>query len=168
VEAANYYLVKGEAVLMQDAKRCKHGDRAAWLCLMLYEPKGKDPLRYPSWGGMNIPYKTMPSSDWPILPLVKAGSSYFVMGEPNGGYIGPIPETVEHYIAYCKKAGRFRKKLLPVPSSEDAEKDLAELLRSPKWKAIKWSDLGGGNGYILWERPMVDGLKSQIPKKVRK
>jgi hypothetical protein len=163
VEAANHYIVKGEASLIHDIKSCKYRRRAAWLCLMLYEPKGKDPLGYPSWGDLGIPYKTMPLDEWPIIPLVKAGSSYFVMAEPNT-YLGANPESVEHYIDSCKKAGRFRKKLLAVPSPEVAEKDLAELLRSPKWKAIKWSDLTGGTGYILSERRMVDGLKAQIPK----
>jgi hypothetical protein len=163
VEAANYYIAKGEGRLIDDSKNCKHSQRVAWLCRIIYESKSNDPLRGAAWGAYSIPYKTMPSKDWPLLPLVKAGNSYFVMGVP-ANYIGAIPESVQDYISYCKGSGTFRKNALPVPSSEDAERDLTELLRSRMWKAMKWSDLGGGNGYVLQEFYTIDGLKKQIPR----
>ncbi len=54
-----------------------------------------------------------------------------------------IPETINHYMEYCKENGAFRKTPVVVPTREQAMKDTAQLRQSSAWKAIQWLNRDG-------------------------
>jgi hypothetical protein len=156
-EAVNHYVTIGETAtiveLQQLAAQEKSGgdffsshgfslgERIAWVCRILYEPRGHSPLRAPKFGVLSIPERTMPIEKWPLYPVALTGSTYVVLNQsytPNGR-----PEDVEHYLAYCKNNGVFRKSLVGVPTREQAMEDAAALRQSEPWKAIKWQDDDG-------------------------
>ncbi|MEJ0090226.1 MAG: hypothetical protein WDM80_10830 [Limisphaerales bacterium] len=83
----------------------------------------------------------MPAEKWPLYPLALSGSTYVVLNERYTRK--STPETLKHYMEYCKANGAFRKAPVPVPTREQALADTEQLRQSALWKNIKWVDNGG-------------------------
>ncbi len=134
-------------------------ERIGWVCRILYEPRGKSPLRAPEFGELPLPEKSMPLEQWPIYPLASSGTTYFVLKQgytPDG-----TPEKLTHYLAYCKNKGVFRKIPLIIPTQEMAEQDAANLRLSAPWLAIQWQT-DDGNSFPMGEQLTWSFIKNQI------
>jgi hypothetical protein len=112
--------------------------RVAWVCRVLFMPKGNEPLRAPFYGGLNLPYLTMPEKSWPLSPVVASGSSYFVLAESY--MLAGKAEPPLRYIEYCRANGVFRTQAIPVPTRAEAQADALALRNSSVWKVLKWTD----------------------------
>lgn len=142
--------------------------RIAWICRVLFEPRGSKPLRGPLYGSPGVPYLSMPEEDWPLLPVAKQGLSYFVLSR---GYFlaSGAPEEPERYIEYCTSHGTFRKSPVPVPTRAQAIRDALMLQDTPRWSAIKWKDAGHNWSYTYSKaatREFVEGQADRIPGKL--
>lgn len=132
-------------------------ERIAWIFRILYEPKPGIPmlvpktgvlvpgvvvpLRAPEFGSLDIPEGSMPAEKWPLYPVALSGSTYVVLKERYTAK--GVPETINHYMEYCKDNGVFRTTPVPVPTREQALKDTKQLRQSTAWKSIAWVDNGG-------------------------
>jgi hypothetical protein len=125
-------------------------ERVGWMCRVLFEPKAKTPLRPPMFGGLNLPFNTMPETEWPLYPVAQSGSTYFVLSE--GYMLGGQAEPVADYLLYCRQNGVFRTKRVAVPNKKSAQGDAASLRNSTAWQAIKWTDSGTGWSYSMDEK----------------
>jgi hypothetical protein len=167
-EAVNHYVALGEeatfkelkAFIAEDATHTNYlfnrgysvDERIGWIFRILYEPRmGASmivpktgvvipgrliTMRAPMFGILGLPEKSMPAEIWPLYPLALSGSTYIVLKErytPKG-----VPETAEHYMAYCRNNGDFRKAPVPVPTREQALKDTQDFRQSAAWKSVKW------------------------------
>ena len=172
-EAVNRYVAIGEAATLKELQQASLqessqeeffsgkgfsvNERIGWVCRILYIPKEPaplvipktgivitekaGPLRAPKFGVLSIPEKTMPIEKWPLYPVALSGSTYVVLKQgytPSG-----TPESLAHYLAYCKDNGTFRTVPVPVPTEEQAAKDVITLRQSEPWKNIKWEDNDG-------------------------
>ena len=106
-----------------------------------------------------MPEKFMPISKWPLYPLALSGSTYFILSENYSA--DATPESAEHYIAYCRKNGVFRKAPVQLSTKEQAIKDAVALRQCESWQAIKWED-DQGFSYPLGERWTWGFMQSQI------
>ncbi len=86
-----------------------------------------------------------------------------VIFELASGYLlgGGAGESVAGYLAYCQSEGTFRAKPFKVPSPKAAEKAVARLTTSSRWKAIEWSHKSPSQSYSIAEKGIVDVLKNQ-------
>ena len=162
--AVNHFIALGEEATVRElsalapdhdfnrdivAKGFSVPERVGWVCRILFEPKGDKPLRGPGYGGHSLPHLTMPTSSWPLYPVAASGDSFFVLSE---GYIlAGVAEDPKQYLVYCRAEGTFRKNPVPVPTRDQARKDVALLHESAVWKAIKWKDSGAGSTYTMSE-----------------
>src|SRR5215210_8312131 len=94
-EAVNHFIALGEKPAVRELKGlatakfkgrfAKEGfslpERVGWVCRILFEPRGHEPLRPPRYGALGLPYRSMPSASWPLYPAAASGKSYFVMDE---------------------------------------------------------------------------------------
>ena len=162
--AVNHYLALGEEAAVRElsalapdhdfkrdivAKGFSLPERVGWVCRILFQPKGDKPLRGPGYGGHSLPRLTMPSNSWPLYPVAASGDSFFVLSE--GYTLAGAAEDPKQFLAYCRAEGAFRKKPVPVPTRDQARKDVAMLHESAAWKAIKWKDGGRGSTYTMSE-----------------
>ncbi len=114
-------------------------ERVGWVCRVLFEAKPNKALREPRFGGLLIPFLTMPAKNWPLFPIAHSGHTYFVLGE-GYGLAGGEAESTRHYLEYCRKNGVFKTERIPLPTREQAKADAIALWNSPAWKVIKWTD----------------------------
>lgn len=134
-------------------------ERVGWLCRILFQSRDGVPLRLPGYGGLNLPYLTMPLKSWPLYPVAQSGESYLILAE---GYSGTgIPEPPKAYLDYCRKTGVFLKHEVPVPSRETAQRDALALRKSKAWSAIKWTDSGPGTTYTMSEEWCWKAIQKQ-------
>jgi hypothetical protein len=189
-EAANHFIAIGEqatfneleAFIAEDSTHTNYRfsrgynveERIAWIFRIIYEPQEPIPmhiaktgawipgiiipLRAPNFGWLQIPDASMPAEKWPLYPLAFSGSTYIVLKErytPKG-----VPETINHYMEYCKDNGVFRKTPVAVPTREQALKDMDQLRQSTSWQAIKWVN-NGGIGFPHGEEWTWDYIQSQ-------
>lgn len=166
-EAANYYIGMGEpdacADLIRNAgasKAPKRNVRAALICRILFEGKGKGGLRAPRLGDISLPTMTMPSSAWPEFPLFQQDGVWFELDE-NYKILGGLPEKAADYIDYCQKNGKFRTDRLSVPSHQQAVDALGALQGSKRWQKIVWSDSSLHDSYTYDRGWTLDLLKAQ-------
>jgi hypothetical protein len=160
--AANYYIGLGEQdactdLLRRAGKSKLGGTRAALICRILYEPKGKGALRPPKFGDLSLPH--LPLSAWPEFPLFQQDGVWFELDENFRS--SEVPERVDSYIEYCQKNGRFRTERLALPTPESARDALKSLQGSKRWKAIVWSDSDRHNSYTYDPGWTLDLLRSQ-------
>jgi hypothetical protein len=177
-EAVNHYVALGEEKAAKELeslvsdwdterraetnRQFSINERIGWVCRILFEPKGKEPVRQPLFGGLRLPSNSMPLARWPLYPVAASGSSYFVLSE--GYYLEGLAEDPKDYLKYCRANGKFRKEAVPIPSRIQALKDLEKLRQSEAWKAIKWKDSGRGFGYNFDEERIWTFIKSQAKK----
>lgn len=140
-KAVNHFVAQGEDASVKELKQlASKGDceeEIGWVCRILFQPKGNEPLRDPGYGGLFLPYNSMPLKNWPVFPLVKSGDSYFVLAQ--GRNLAGLAETSSQYIHYCQTNGVFLKTSVHIPSREKAITEAKELRNSSAWKAIKWT-----------------------------
>lgn len=134
-------------------------ERVGWVCRILFQPKGSEPLRPPSYGALGLPFNTMPRTRWPLYPVAASGHSFFVLSE--GYELAGLPENPKRYLAYCRAEGIFRKRRIPVPTRAEAQRDVSALRQSPAWKAIKWKDRGQGFSYAMHEERTWQFIQAQ-------
>jgi hypothetical protein len=82
-QAVNHFVALGETAATHeltalasdhDFKRDKThkefnlNERVGWVCRILFGPKGSEPLRPPMYGGLGLPFNTMPRTRWPLYP----------------------------------------------------------------------------------------------------
>ena len=175
-EAANYFIKLGEDKGIQElmklsppswtppsVQETKDGlrldrDRVAWLLRILYKPK-KEPIRQPLFGALGLPYMSMKNGKWPIYPLVESEGVYFVLAD--GYFLAGRAERIEDYVAYCKKNGIYRKKLIKKPTAKEATKALNFLFSDKRWKEIEWSYSQPNHSYTLSEESRKKFIKKQ-------
>jgi hypothetical protein len=139
-------------------------ERIGWMCRVLYDPKGQKPLRQPGFGGLFLPWRSMPLEKWPLYPVALSGATYFVLSE--GYALDGVAEDPKHYIAYCRENGIFRKTPVRVPTRDQALKDATTLRQSEAWKSIKWQDSGPGFRYTMseeWTCKFIRGQAESTP-----
>jgi len=124
-------------------------ERIGWVCRILFQPKGKAPLRNARFGCPQLHFESMPPERWPHFPIARSGSSFFVVSQ--GYVVGGRPESTKSYIDYCAKEGVFRKDRIPVPTRKQALEDLESLRKSEAWKKIKWSEGGQEMEKYFWD-----------------
>jgi len=197
-EAANHFIAIGEeatfdelgAFMKENTAHTNYwvkpgysvDERIAWVFRIIYVPKEPIPtrvpktgawipgtiipLRAPNFGALGIPEASMPAENWPLYPLALSGSTYVVLKE---GYIGKDePESINHYMEYCKANGVFRQSPVAVPTRDQALKETDQLRQSPSWKAIKWVN-NGGIGFPFGEErtwAFIQNQASAIPEAV--
>lgn len=171
-EAVNHFVDLGEDAAVRELHRlCTWwfadigrgfdvDERIGWVCRILFEPKGRDPLRQPFFGALRgLPWPSMPLQQWPLYPVARSGSSYFVLGE--GYVVDGVPEDPHEYIEYCRANGTFRREPVPVPSHEQAVRDALDLRQSAAWKSIRWLGQLGDYPYA-WDEPSTwDAIERQ-------
>jgi hypothetical protein len=173
-EAVNHYVALGEEASVKDLELLVPDDefesrmkvRMSWVCRILFQPKGDEPLRGPGYGAVSLPWHSMPLKTWRLFPLAASGSSYFVLSEHYT--LAGIPEKPKDYLKYCRANGRFCKEPVPIPTKAQALKDLKQLRQSDAWRAIKWKDSGKGWSYTISEDWVWEYIKKQaeaIPEK---
>jgi hypothetical protein len=151
-QAMNYFVALGEERASQKLASLSHdrwadfrrsgrtgfsrNERIAWVCRILYQPKGNEPLRPPAFGGIASLPNAMPLAEWPLYPLALSGDTYFVLG--RGYSLAGRPEFIGSYTFFCRKHGVFRKAPVAVPDKWQALKDFELLTNSKKWKALVW------------------------------
>ena len=170
-DAANHFIALGERAAVKELDSLildwdtdfqgefSRNERIGWVCRILFGPKEKEPLRAPAYGGHHLPYNTMPLSNWPLYPVARSGSTYFVLSE--GYTLAGKPEDPKEYLTYCRRTGRFRKEHVPTPTRSRALKDLEKLRQSEAWKAIKWRDSGPGFSTEISEDWIWGFIKAQ-------
>ena|ERR1043166_1532690 len=178
-EAANRFISLGEEAAVQELRgmtldhskdfsdhrgEWSVNERIGWMCRVLFEPKTNAFVRPPAFGGLSLPYNTMPFTNWPLYPVVLSGSSYFVLSE--GYSLGGVPEDPKEYIDHCRKVGAFRKTKVAIPTRAQAQKDATALRQSKAWTSIKWKDSGQNWSYEMseewaWEfiQKQADGIR---------
>jgi hypothetical protein len=176
--AVNHYVGLGEAAALKELDglaldwradhridrevKFRRNERIGWVCRILFEPKGTDPLWQPAFGALSLPDRTMPLSRWPLYPVAASGSSYFVLSE--GYTLGGVPQEMKEYLAYCKANGKFRAKPVETPTRVQALRDADALRASAAWKAIKWTDSGTGFSYFFREEDVWDFIRGQAER----
>lgn len=171
-KAANYYIALGEKASIKELEseildwdkdfegQFSRNARIGWVCRIVFQPKGKQPLRGPAYGELHLPWNSMPLTKWPLYPVARTGSSYFALGE--GYTLLGVREDPKHYLNYCREKGKFRTERVPEPTKRQALKDLEELRQSEAWKAIKWKDSGEGFSYTISESWIWEFIKAQV------
>jgi hypothetical protein len=124
-------------------------ERIGWLTRILFSPRDQARLRPPAFGGLSLPWNSMPAENWPLYPVAQSGSTYFVLDE--GYMLGGVAEETRSYLDYCRSSGTFRRELVAIPTRDQALQNAACLRQSPNWKAIKWSHEGPGFHYYMDE-----------------
>lgn len=95
-------------------------------------------------------------STWPHFPMVHSGDSFFVM--MKGRIIAGLEPPLVDYLDYCRLEGRFRRSPLPVPTREQALRDLDGLKASPRWRSLD-GDLEAvlAMEFMRWQIPPARG-----------
>ncbi len=112
--------------------------RIAWVCQILFRPNDNQPIGNPYTGGFGPPYYPMASDSLPLVPLVTAGSSYFVMSDRMLFAGCPVP--ISDYLDRCRSSGSFRQSPVPVPTRAQALSDLAMLRKTHAWQEFRWQE----------------------------
>ena len=171
-EAVNHFVQAGENASVRELEALavdrpihdrKNGfsinERIGWMCRVLFIAKPGEHLRPPRFGGLSLPYLTMPFDRWPLFPVAHSGSTYFVLDE--GYKVVGLPENTKAYIQYCRENGVFRKERVPVPTRAQAIKDAASLRESDRWKMIKWSENTPGRSFTMDESVVFRFIQKQ-------
>jgi hypothetical protein len=95
----------------------------------------------------------------PVYLVVASGKSYFILSE--GYLLAGQAEDPKHYLWYCRVHGTFRTTRVPIPTRDQALKDLAQLRRSKAWKAIEWSGQSDYGSSSVNEEQVLGLIKAQ-------
>ena len=172
-EAVNHYIALGEeaaikeleSLTLDSATDSKGGfsrkERMGWVCRILFQPQGKDPIRPPAFGALDLPFTSVSLTTWPLFPVAVSGTSYFVLSE--GYWLAGRAEDPRAYLSYCRANGKFRTEQVPIPTRIHAVNDVNRLRQSKLcWKAIKWSDTHEFGSYSYSEDSTWREIKAQV------
>ncbi len=170
-EAANYYISLGEKRAIEELKALEErhtaaigsevdaSERIGWICRMIFKGKGDKPLRPPGYGGLWLPYLTMPLERWPLYPIAESEGVFFVLSE--GYRLSGVAERASDYIDYCSSNASFRLDEVKIPTRSEAIAAFNILKDSERWKVIKWKDEGPGSKYTMREEWVLRDIKTQ-------
>ncbi len=169
-QLANDYMSMGQdravAGLIERSNRVREtgetinfNTRTCLMARLIFEPKGKEPLRAPMLGGLPLPRHSMPLSDWPQYPFVKVGDMPFLLSESY--ILGGAAEACKDYLAYCMKNGKFRTQLYSVPTTDEAKVALKKLFSEDRWKNIKWNYTSANESYEIHPGMVMEYLSKQ-------
>ncbi|MEM7279567.1 MAG: hypothetical protein AAF385_15750 [Pseudomonadota bacterium] len=174
-EAVNYFVGKGETESLAELKLLADpnwdlqkgydiNERIGWLARILYIPKNDNsPIRSPMFGGLALPYKSMPPATWPLYPVVRQDDVYLVLSE--GNILAGRPELATDYLDFCEKHGTFREKTIAVPTTQQVRQAVTSLKQSNRWKTIEWRDSGTHWSYQYTPSVIVEFLLRQSENK---
>ena len=168
-DAVNHYVALGEAVAVRElnsfaqptpdfANGIDINERIGWVCRILFEAKNA-PIRQPGFGGLGLPYRSMPLVKWPLYPVAKSGDTYCVLAE--GYSLAGEAEPVSSYISHCAKVGSFRTDSVQMRSEAEANADLNALRLSQRWLDIEWEGKGPGYSFFIDEKSVWNSIIRQ-------
>lgn len=170
-KTANYFISLGQERAIEELKELE-GDRSAaiergfhtnerigWVCRILFQVGRDKPLRQPRFGGLSLPYLTMPLERWPHYPVVESEGVFFVLSE--GYKLMGIAERASAYIDYCSSNGTFRATKVNIPTRAEAIAAFDALKATERWKVIKWKDERPGTKYTISEELVVRDVNAQ-------
>ncbi|HEY1122940.1 MAG TPA: hypothetical protein VGE67_15115, partial [Haloferula sp.] len=138
----NHYVSLGEAAALADLRKraakserdplSSNETRIGHVAHILWGSSGVALRNRADGAYMDLPYLSMPASAWPHYPMVRSGQSFFVMSEFR--ILAGVAEPLSDYLSYCQKNGRFRREALPVPTHDQAVRDLNALQASWRWR----------------------------------
>jgi hypothetical protein len=182
-EAVNHFVRLGEKAAVEELKGLADGInltngfsvkvRIGLVCRVLFQPPHGAPIRPPAYGflmelgsiglppGLPSSSWTRISQNWPLYPVARSGSTYFVLSESYSFEGTGGPEDPMAYVSYCRTHGVFRKKIIPVPTRKEATKDAVALRLSAAWGAIKWTDSGVGYSFHINEDAAWNYIQNQ-------
>lgn len=129
-------------------------ERAALLCRLVYQSIDTNTLRGPMFGTPNLPVSFGRIEVWPDMPFVFSQKIPLLM--VSGYCLAGPRETGEMYLEYCHVHGVFRKYSYAVPTRQEQEQAVQQLLNSQRWKDA-WSESG-----IYEEADARQRLQTQI------
>lgn len=144
-EATNHYISLGEKATIEEFKKLAEQDffsndvdttfRIACLCRILWA-NDEEPISPPKLGMYGQGVRNHQKSDnsstaWPLYPLAKSGSTYFVV--VHGGRGGGRTVPISTYIEQCQQGGTFRQQEIAVPTNQRAVDDAEALRNSTRW-----------------------------------
>jgi hypothetical protein len=97
---------------------------------------------------------------WPYLPF--AITNGVPLSMTRGYALAGFAERARNYLDYCASNGVVRVALFPAVSAATASNVLDQVLSSPAWKALKWTDSGLGWSYSLDENDTKAMLWKQV------
>ncbi|HQY88104.1 MAG TPA: hypothetical protein PK402_05555 [Tepidisphaeraceae bacterium] len=159
-EAVNYFVEMGEEEAIRNLKGWsaavwnsygtqesafkydsgRLNQRLVLVCRVLFEPKDEKSLRRLPFDIYELHPSDLLRENWVHYPVANAGSSFFLPSMKFGYYCGGI-STVE-FMMLCESEGIFRTEKIPVPTREEALRDLELLITSPTWKSLTWAEKG--------------------------
>ena len=168
-DAVNHYVALGEAAAVRElnsfaqptpdfANGIDINERIGWVCRILFEAKNA-PIRQPGFGGLGLPYRSMPLVKWPLYPVAKSGDTYCVLAE--GYSLAGEAEPVSSYISHCAKVGSFRTERVQMRSEAQATADLNALRLSQRWLEIEWEGKGPGYSFFIDEKSVWNSIIRQ-------
>jgi len=137
-------------------------ERVALLCRVLYKPSQGSPLHPPRFGAPDIPYRSMPATDWPDLPLAFSKDVPFLL--VSGYTLFGVTQQTRLYVDYCRSNGVFRAKPYRIPCWREAIEALEALVLSDRWSRIKWVDSGQGWSYGYDQLELKHRLHVQVER----
>lgn len=160
-QAANHYIEMGEIRAIKSLKALgeEHAVCIGWVCRIIFQGKDGKPLRQPMYGGLSLPYLTMPLERWPLYPVAESDGVFFVLSE--GYMLAGVAERASDYIDYCSANGDFRKTKVKIPTHDEAVGAFDSLKRSERWTMIKWKDEGPGTKYTMSEEWVLRDIEAQ-------
>jgi hypothetical protein len=169
-QLANQYIAYGrERAVAELTERSKRSQgpgaiinpnvRTCLMARLIFEPKGKAPLREPRLGALNLPYMSMPVTNWPLIPFVQRNGVVFLLSESYR--MAGKAETCESYLAYCVQTGRFRSAPYKVPTLDQAKETLRELLKTAQWNDLRWTHTSPSVSYSMTPEPVANYLAKQ-------
>ena len=159
-KAVDYLLKQSQKLRSGDVYGDINDIKISWLCRLIFESVNDQPLRAPNFGGLDLPYKSMPLSSWPKYPLAVSDGCIFVLG---ANYTGSgQPELAEFYVDYCSKNGQIRKEPYKVPDKTEYQPALEALFKSERWQAIEWRHEEKNFKYFYDEAWVKSLIKTQI------
>jgi len=176
-QAANHYIGLGEVEAIKALKALEEdhskaidrgfhtNERIGWICRIVFQGTKGKPLRQPLYGGLSLPYLTMPLERWPLYPVAESDGVFFVLSE--GYMLAGVAERASDYIDYCSANGDFRKTKVKIPTHDEAVSAFDSLKQSERWTIIKWRDEGPGTKYTMSEEWVLRDIEAQatsIPK----
>lgn len=171
-DAVNHYIALGEASAITELKALEEdlgesmdrgfsrNERIGWICRIVFQGSKGKPLRQPLYGGLGLPYMSMPLERWPLYPVAESEGVFFVLSE--GYMLAGAAEPAKDYIDYCSANGEFRKTKIKKPTHQEAVSAFDSLKKSRQWAMIKWKDEHHGTTYTMSEEWVLRYIEAQL------
>jgi hypothetical protein len=154
------------ALLEEEARRAERGpspgsaapsidvpERIGWLCRLVFVDAEGRPVRAPRRGAVSLPDLSMPAESWPHFPLAVEDGCIFVLAE--GLVLAGLAEPLDQYFAELRRSARLSEAHYAQPGREACERAFAQLLASPRWRAIRWTYSSPNHSYAC-DEPSIE------------